>query len=471
VLLFIFLTAVQVFCSTKSNTYRLRDGFFSTCWWLILLLATSASACAGEATNSMQTRLQQRVQARPFDPNAWRLLGRHQLQQGQPAIAAKSLRQALELDPEHVAAHFDLANCLLQTGDDEQAEAHLLTVLRLAPDCQYAADAESILLQRAAEQDAVQPVGYEITRFDGSLEAERLAPDLTEAADPKPWHFRLEIGGLFNSNPALAPISRNLVPAAPETFQLVATPDLELRLFESDALAIGSMVRGSFTQNEGNARSLNLQSYQPGLFLEKVFVRSDSVLVSRTEYTFSHDEFDGDTLGNRHSLFASLASVSQAGSLTFGYLSTDYTNFSGDGINPEITSQDGWTYTAGISHRFALDRRWLKSVLIGADAKYADLTGADFRFAGTSLFFDVEIPLTETILLKPEGGWGYRDYFDFTGSPSRNEHIWRGGVRLEKRINEHLSLASVFSYERFSSKNAAFAADRYTTGVLAVLEY
>lgn len=419
----------------------------------------------------MAARLQQRVQQRPFDPNAWRLLGRHQLRQGDYRAALRSLEQALQLDSELVAAHFDLARCLLALDQTAAAEEHLLAVVRLAPDCQYAADAESLLMAAAAEADAVQPAGFEITRFDGSLHPAEVPEDPMSATAAKPWHFRLEIGGLFNSNPALAPISRSLVPAAPESFQLVATPDLELRLFESDALSVGSMVRGSFTHNEGNARELNLQSYQPGLFLEKVFLRPNSVLVSRLEYSFSHDEFDGDTLGNRHSLFASLASVSQSGSLTFAYLSTDHTNFMDDGISPSVTSQDGWTYTAGISHRFAVNRRWLKSILIGADAKYADLTGADFRFAGTSLFFDLEIPLTESILLKPEGGWGYRDYFEFTGSPSRNEHIWRGGVRLEKRINDHLTLASVFNYERFDTDHPSFAADRYTTGVLAILEY
>lgn len=442
------------------------------CVLLLLISGHLTSADAHADDTSIGARLQKRVQQLPSDANSWRLLGRWQLRNGDAAAARTSLLQAIDLNPELVAAHFDLATALQQLGHTAEATEHFATVIRLAPDCDYATQAEAKLLE--ADATAISPVqqaGYEIRRFDGSEHLSDVPETPQEAVAPKLWHFRMEIGSVFNSNPALAPISRGLTPTTPESFQAVVTPELELRLFEHPKLTLGTMMRGSFTHNEGNVRSLNLQSYQPGLFAEKVFLQPDAVLVSRVEYSFSHDEFDTKTLGNRHTVFASLARVKPTGSMTFGYLSTDHSNFSNDGISPQITSQDGWTWATGASQKFAIDRHWLRSFRVGADVTYADLAGADFRFAGVSLFVDAEIPLTETITLKPEGGWGYRDYFDFTGSPSRNENIWRGGVRLEKRINDLLTIAGVFNYEKFATRNALFAADRYTTGLLAIFEY
>ncbi len=444
-------------------------------FWLLLLVLVSSMLQAGDAVaagnSSIGQRLQQRVQQDPSNANSWRLLGRWQLKNNQLPAAEASFRRAVTLNPDLVAAHFDLANLLVELGDTKQSIKHFTTVIQLAPDCDYATQAESQLVAFDQQALAVQPAGYEILRFDGSEHLDAAPNSVQEVVTPKLWHFRLEVGSIFNSNPALAPISRGLAPAGPETFQGVATPELELRLFDGSAYSFGTMLRGSFTHNEGNVRQLNLQSYQPGVFLEKVLLRQNSVLVSRMEYSFSHDEFDTKTLGNRHSLFASLARVTPSGSMTFGYMSSDYTNFAQDGISPEVTSQDGWTWATGRSHRFAIKRRWLNSFRLGVDGRYADLAGADFRFAGASVFIDAEIPITDRIVFKPEGGWGYRNYFDFTGSPSRNENIWRGGARLERKLNDVLPVATVSNYENFATGNAAFAADRYTAGVVAIIQY
>lgn len=441
---------------------------------LTLALLLGQSQLQAFESEAIVASLEKRLKESPADATTWRMLGRIRLKNGQLDLARSSLLRALELDPELVSAHFDLANTLQAMELSEDAAEHYAAVIRLAPDCEYASEAELALLkmdEADENQSKVTLASWEIKRFDGSEYNQEQSETPVEAVIPKFWSLRLEIGALFNSNPGLAPISRSLTPAVPETFQGVFSPELELRLFECSAFTFGSMFRGTFTLNEGNVRSLNLQSYQPGIFFEKVFLQESSVLVGRAEYLFSHDEFDLKTLGNRHTVFASLASVAPSGSMTFGYVSVDNTNFMNDGLVPQTTSQDGWTTALGLSHRFALNRRWLKSVRIGADGRYANLDGANFRFAGASLFADSEIPLTTTVTFKPEAGWGIRDYFDFTGTPSRNENIWRYGARLEKRFNSALTLAAVFNYENFDTKNTTFAAERYTAGIVTIFSF
>ena len=76
----------------------------------------------------------------------------------------------------------------------------------------------------------------------------------------------------------------------------------------------------------------------------------------------------------------------------------------------------------------------------------------------------------ETVQLTVRGGWGYRDYRRFEFDPSRNENVWQAGTELRKRFNEHVSVAAVFDYDYFDSKNALFAAERYVGGIVVRFE-
>ena len=110
------------------------------------------------------------------------------------------------------------------------------------------------------------------------------------------------------------------------------------------------------------------------------------IFVPRVAYDFTHDEFGGDTFGNRHALAASFTASWYDTQSSFLYWSIAYTDFLNDGILPPVTSQDGWTNTVGFSHDYVLNYRCFKLFRAGVDWTAADTRGSDFRFQGVSLF-------------------------------------------------------------------------------------
>jgi tetratricopeptide (TPR) repeat protein len=427
--------------------------------------------------DTMRLRLESRVTSDPGNATSWRLLGRWQLKQGQLAAAVDSLSTAATLDPENAATQAALARTRFELRDFEEAAGHARRTIELAPETEYADESRQLLAElsnRPADEPASPVVqsGYEITRFDGS----DLAPDPVEIAPAEPvspLRLRIESGLVYNSNVTLTPINRELFPGKRDSGQLFLAPELEYRALDTDTWGAGPSFLGHFTVNEDQFQNLNLQSWQPGAFLERVFVSNPNVHVARLQYGYTMDAFDGQSIGNRHSVMASAATVWECQDLTFGYLSADHTNIKNDGAQPSVTGRDGWTYRVGAAHTFACDHRFVKSVKLGIDGEYADLLGTDFRYGGVSLYSAVEMPITESLLFKVEGGVGYRDYFDFdeSMSPSRDETIWRAGCRLTKQLNNHWSIAGIFNYDQFDADNSLFAADRFLSGAVAIFEY
>tara|TARA_R110002072_G_scaffold238769_3_gene396480 strand:- start:131724 stop:133034 length:1311 start_codon:yes stop_codon:yes gene_type:complete len=436
----------------------------------------------------MQSRLEARVADEPENASNWRLLGKWKLKQNDLTGAKQALETSQRLDPQSAATQFNLATLWEALGNVNAAADHAVETIEIAPESSYAAEARGLLarINRTLPQpdlfqgEVSEPVGsvvqagYEITRFDGSAlsdDAEEMVPEALPPASP--WRVRVETGAVYNSNVTLSPVNRELYPGKRDSAQFFAAPELEYRAFSTDDWAIGSTFLGHFTFNEDSFRNLNLQSYQPGAFLERVFAATPNVHVARLQYGFAHDEFGGKTLGNRHTIMASAATVWESQDLTFCYFSTDYTSISGDGPVFSVTGRDGLTYRAGAAHTFACDQAFLKSIRFGVDGEHADLNGSNYRYQGVSLYTALEMPITEKLKFDLEGGWGYRDYFDFdtSSSPSRNENIWRAGCRLTHQLNNHWSLAGVFNYDRFDSENPLFASDRYLTGLVLIAEY
>jgi hypothetical protein len=276
---------------------------------------------------------------------------------------------------------------------------------------------------------------------------------------------------LYNSNVALAPLSRELSPADPASPQAFISPDLQLSLIDRRTWRTGTTFRGIFNVGSGDFREFNLQSYRPGLFFESFHFVGAKIFVPRVAYDFTHDEFDGDTFGNRHALTASLTASWNDTQSSFLYWSIDYTDFLDDGILPSVTSQDGWTNMLGFSHVYLLDYGCFKQFRAGVDWTAADPRGSDFRFRGVGLFAEGVLTVALGTELRLQGGWGYRDYPDFEFTPSRNEIVWRAGAELRKRVREDFSVAIVFNYDRFAAKNPLFDAERFVTGVVTTFEY
>ena len=176
-------------------------------------------------------------------------------------------------------------------------------------------------------------------------------------------------------------------------------------------------------------------------------------------------------IGNRNAVTLSNTAYWNRRNVSRFYWSADFTDFTSDGVLPSITSRDGWTNTVGLSHAFYPECWYLYKFRFGVDLQFADLEGSDFSYNGVNLYTEANIPLTQTVSLILELGWGYRDYFDFEFTPSRNENIWRGSLELEKQLNDSLTAAVVFNYDRFDSENVLFEADRFVTGVVLRYEF
>lgn len=424
--------------------------------------------------------LESRVASRPDDASAWRMLGRAYLQAGDADQASGALARAVQLDPRSPAAHFDLASALWELERVDDAAEHDRRVKELAPQSEYGGIAEQRLAAAGLpdqDQDVVQ-VGFEIKRFDGSqvLRDLEIGPFDDVRKDPPrslppPVLARIEFGALYNTNVALTPSSRDFALSEADSAQAFFNPQVEYWLVERNDWRAGPLLGGYFSLNESDFRSLNLQSYQPGLFVERSVFLSETVLIPRVQYVYTLDQFDGGTFAQRHAVGTSLSSLWDSGDATVLYWSIDQTDFASDGVDPDNTSRDGWSNALGLSHTRAFDQPWLASLTAGADVQLVDAEGADFTYNGVSVFAAAEVPLTDALSLIVEGGWGYRDYHESDLTPSRNENVWRGGARLLYHINEFWTLAGVFNYDRFDAENPLFDADRVIVGATTIFEY
>jgi hypothetical protein len=276
---------------------------------------------------------------------------------------------------------------------------------------------------------------------------------------------------LYNTNVSLSPTSRDLAPGRRESWQGFAAPALEYRALQNGPWAAGPTFRGYFNLNEGPLRNLNLESYQPGVFLERLIVCESFDLIPRVQYEFTHDAFDGETFGDRHALAGSSLLLWDGGHRSLGWLAVNHTDFADDGLLPSFTSRDGWTWTAGAGHAVFLGARPLEAVRAGFELERADTDGDAFRYNGVSLYTEAVLVVDDLSRLVMQGGWGYRHYPDFDLDPPRNEHIWRAGARLERRLDAHWLVALVGSYDRFESENELFDAERAIGGILTTFEY
>lgn len=407
------------------------------------------------------------------------MLGKAREQGEDQSGALEAFSKSVELDPLSAAAHFDLARLSLEAGEDQRAANHFAEANRLAPDSPYAQQARSFLKDLPRPEHEVQQAGYEIRRFDRSdlipglrSPSERLnrAPSEHESL-PSPLGFQLESGVLYNTNVRLAPTSRDLSSGARDSLQAFISPELEVAVWNTPLWRAGATFQGYFNANQDDFRSLNLQSYQPGLFAERLIILDSIVLLPRLAYTYTHDLFGGQTFADRHAVTVSNGFIWPNSNESNIYWVTDFTNYANDGVIPAVTSRDGWTNTLGANHRVYFERRWLQSASAGIEAQRAATDGVDFSYNGLGLFTDAEIPLLPRLTLLVNGGWSYRSYPDAKLNPSRNENIWHAGMRLRFDVTEHWSVAAVATHDLFDSRNELFRADRTLVGLTTTFQY
>ena len=444
-------------------------------WCAFIVLMCGAGAWAQESDVSLaelELSLRERLVQSPDDASSWRLLGKLALDRQDPTAALDAFRQAIRCDPYNIAAYFGLgeaAKALEQYGDAELAYQH---VLELAPDSEYAIEALEAL-QALPSKDAVTAANYEIRTFDGS----NLLPLITDPIDePTPaWNDRVEVhfdlGSQWNSNVGLAPSSRELYADGQASAQALASLTVKWYVYDSEQFRIGPMFDSDFTFNEGSFQRYDLQSYRPGVTASGRINVGSRQLRPRVTYLFTHDEFDGNSFGNKHSLSSSLGIVWNPQRITTPYWSIDNNHIYRDGTNPDITSQDGWANTVGVLHDFIFRDSRFRNFRIGADYQNANTVGSTYRYQAASIYTQSVFIVQPKLHLTMNASWATRDYPDFTGTPSRNTHIWRTGGELRRYFDHGLSVALVTQYTSFQSENEQFSTDRFLAGGMFSWDY
>ncbi len=409
----------------------------------------------------MELRLAARTAEQPNRASNWRLLSRLRLRRGEVHGAIDAGWQAVNLDPRNVSAQFDLAQAWLAAEDLDKARYHFQLAQSIAPESEYAQQASYQLVEvdrrQAAKRASAAEAERRPNRFAGT-------PLIQDSKPGSPLVFEVELGVIHNSNVQLAPISRVAGSPGLGSMQGFAAPQLEWELWQADAWSAGVNFDGYFNVNDEAHSDFNLQDYQPGWFIERSVWHGDSEWIGRLEYDYTLDLFAGDLFGQRHSI-TTLLEVIRAGSESTVYWTIDRSDFEDDGATPGITSQDGWTNTLGGSHTFLPQESVWDSVRIGLDLQWAPLQGKDAAYRGLFLYAEGEILLPACWVLGLQSGWGYRDFPDFTGSPDRNETLWRAGVDLRRELGAHWEIAAVLTYDRFASENSQYDTDRTMAGV------
>ncbi len=429
-----------------------------------------------DATSAIESQLEERVRSNPSDAAAWRMLGRTRMQKSDFSGAMIALRTAVQLDEESAAAFFDYGLVSKELGEEGQAAGAMQRVKELAPESEYARDAETVLQSLTAQ--GVVPIGYEVRTFDGSNDAPLIRdPRDEEETDgfykklKKDLDLRIDIGSQWNDNVSLSPVSREILVGDQASAQGTASLSTRYILFNNDTFRFGPTLDMDFTLNEGSFDRLNLQSYQVGAFADAAFEWDDITIKPRVAYTFTHDEFDGTTFGNRHRLATSLGVVWLPTQITTAYWSIDTNDIRTRRPNPEITSQDGVSNSIGLLHDYVRRDSKFRTFRVGADFSYADTDGSNFRYNGVSIYTQSVIVIVPKLHLTTRTGWAFRDYYDFTQSPNRDTHIWRTGAELRKYFDDGISAALVSQYDSFDSNNRNFRSDRFLVGGVATWEY
>lgn len=433
---------------------------------------TEHPAPAASQPSPIEQTLEQRVRENPNDAGAWRLLGRAYLQRGENRGALEALRNAVRLDDRSAAAWLDYGRVLQEFDQTALAVDAFNRVKELAPESDYATQARETLAAMAQASD-VQTASYEIRSFDGS----NIVPEVV-GPDPSFWstveedfRIRLELGAQYNSNVTMAPSSRELQNGTPASAQGNGSLLVQWYAIDTGTLRFGPSFDSDFTLNEGHVDNLNLQSYRPGAFINWTTLAGGYELKPRVAYTFTHDEFGGNTFGNKHSLAASLGTVWTPGQTSTLYYSLDRNNVANDGATPDITSQDGWSNTIGLLHDVIRRDSAFRLFRLGADYSHTDTTGSNFRYQGVSLYTQENFLIAPKWMVTLKGGWSYRDYFDFTLNPSRDTNILRGSAELRRYFKYGLSAAVFAGYDRFLSDNPQYDTDRFQTGGVLTWEY
>ncbi len=441
---------------------------------------------ASESGDPIEAYLLKGLDENPSHADSWRLLGRVYQKRGDIAGAKQAFQKSLDNDPYSAAALFDYGQVIADEEGQQAAFSYFQKVYEIAPESDYAKQLRELGIpepQQSSEAinavyevltpEEILQTDYQIQRFDESENLERRNRELNPVVqtDDDRFRFFLETGVLYNTNVTLAPISRQLSSIDAKSFQGFLAPEAEWIAYQGEKWRTGPLFRGYFTLNEENFKAFNLSSFQPGAFLERDLEWWGATHIQRFEYTQSHDFFDGEKIGLRHSATASITTILPSLDALYWYVTPSYSTFDAPVANPSQDSLDGFGLTFGMSRFFRTSLTWLPTWSLGPDLEWINTEGDNYRYFGAKVHADATIRLRENLDFIPSGNIGFRAYPDYASGGDRDELAYRLSSRLRYRWSDHISTSLVLNYDRFASGNPNFDAERFETGFVTTLLY
>ncbi len=413
----------------------------------------------------LETRLLESLSGGPEDAATWRLIGRVRRMRGEIQGAWDALQRSLVVDPQRASTHFEMGLVLLEMKRSTEAAHAFERTIELAPESEYARQAGRLLVEIKQERSVI-PAAFEFepNRVD--------SVPVPESSDPSrsQYGLRLETGAMYNSNVSLAPLSRLATGVGSASPQAVFSSDLDVPFWEHGVWRVGGAFDVDLTWNDARRRAYDLQSLRPAATLERVRFDSDGVLVGiwRTQYDFSYDAFALETFGRRHGVTTSRHWLwADRGQAVLSYR-IDYSDFADDGVDPSVTSFDGWTHTMGLLFSWVPSWEISDRMDVGVDLQVAPLEGSLYSYYGVYVYTATESPFVGGSWWDLQLGWGYRAYY--RSAWSQDEVIYRAAAELVVPLAEHWRCSSFVSYDRFGSQIDAFRTGRLLAGVALVYE-
>lgn len=422
--------------------------------------------------------LQQLVAQDPTHADTWRLIGRVYREQNRHVEAYQAFKKAISLEPANVAAHFDMGELFELKGNAEKAREHFEKVIQLAPESQYAQQlinrdavtAPSSTPRFVAQAQWTQSVASDSTTDGLTFPIAGAANLDTGEIDFNVTHIDnvrmiIEGGAVYSTNVSLAPTSRELTPSQASGFQGFLSPHLEWIPVQRGQWRAGPSFNGYFTLNENQFRSLDIASFQPGLFLERDALNwMHGDFTTRLDYSYTLDLIGNSRFGDRHQMTASAVMTPSDSWSMRGFVGVSWADFTDDGANPATDSLDGSSFIVGLS-RTRRSSLLAPAKTLGFDYESVNTQGADFRYNAVTVRGSTTFQLTRRLQFITNTGIGFRHYGDFTGTLNRDELTLRGGARLQWKLRDDVLLSTVIDHNRFLSINEAFDTERTEAGV------
>ncbi|MBI1884535.1 MAG: tetratricopeptide repeat protein [Chlamydiae bacterium] len=368
----------------------------------------------------------------PQDPFLLRMKGICLVELNKEDEAILLFREALKIEPESFSCRYHLAQALAYRGDLSESIRLLTDIQKRAPDSLYA--------QRARE---VLPVLERLRQVEGVRKKDRR------------WNFLLRLSGEYDDN--VRGRSRHVEgDDATESYRLIASADIELRIWEQKEGRKPFTWGGGYTfyesfHEEETLEDFDVMSHSPRLFLQRKGRWGDFPYQAFLQGNYHFIRLGGEDFSEEYEASTGLDFQWLDQAVFRPKISIHEKNFETDTDFPERFSRDGLSYEVGAQQCFYLFQNRL--VLgPGYFFEWNDVEGNVFRLESHRISGFISLALPWKLRLFSRVEYQSEDYVEFTPDPERLDDVYTCGGGLSRNFwNEKAKVELSYTYVTTSS--------------------